>query len=251
MPENRYAARVHLRLCLVWHAVHRAAAATARAGPPRHAPLPHQTAHPVMASFEPGERWAWCYVDEIEQPVPEEALLVPAGEEAQRVPHRSRSRFPGVDTDQWRLDRGVPVLMNCDRAAGHAWDQGDWSRWLSRRDRRIPKSDRRAESVEFEDADHRGKVLPMPSGSPYPPNGRRSSRTTRTSAGDGPADQGDRGLRQGRAQSQGRSPARARRPGKGRRRREVGRGPPTPGTRAASRSSTFADDGHSGRTPPR
>lgn len=24
-----------------------------------------QTAHPIVKSFEPGEEWAWCYVDEI------------------------------------------------------------------------------------------------------------------------------------------------------------------------------------------
>ena len=30
----------------------------------------HQTGHPVVASFEPGERWAWCYVDEVQLPVP-------------------------------------------------------------------------------------------------------------------------------------------------------------------------------------
>ena len=34
----------------------------------------HQTGDPVVASFEPGERWAWCYVDEAEVDVPEEAL---------------------------------------------------------------------------------------------------------------------------------------------------------------------------------
>jgi hypothetical protein len=28
--------------------------------------------HPVAASFQPGERWGWCYVDEVELPVPEE-----------------------------------------------------------------------------------------------------------------------------------------------------------------------------------
>jgi hypothetical protein len=27
-----------------------------------------------MASFEPGERWAWCYVDEVEGEVPAAAL---------------------------------------------------------------------------------------------------------------------------------------------------------------------------------
>lgn len=25
----------------------------------------HQTQHPVMQSFEPGEDWRWCYVDEV------------------------------------------------------------------------------------------------------------------------------------------------------------------------------------------
>jgi hypothetical protein len=25
-----------------------------------------------MASFEPGEEWAWCYVDDVELPVPEQ-----------------------------------------------------------------------------------------------------------------------------------------------------------------------------------
>jgi uncharacterized UBP type Zn finger protein len=24
----------------------------------------HRTKHPVIRSFEPGERWMWCYVDE-------------------------------------------------------------------------------------------------------------------------------------------------------------------------------------------
>jgi uncharacterized UBP type Zn finger protein len=24
----------------------------------------HATAHPIVRSLEPGERWAWCYVDE-------------------------------------------------------------------------------------------------------------------------------------------------------------------------------------------
>ena len=30
----------------------------------------HATGHPVIQSFEPGERWVWCYVDEqlAEQP---------------------------------------------------------------------------------------------------------------------------------------------------------------------------------------
>ena len=41
--------------------------------PGRHATKHFQhTTHPVMASYEPGERWAWCYVDEAEVDVPEE-----------------------------------------------------------------------------------------------------------------------------------------------------------------------------------
>jgi hypothetical protein len=27
----------------------------------------HTTQHPVIKSFEPGETWAWCYVDEEER----------------------------------------------------------------------------------------------------------------------------------------------------------------------------------------
>ena len=26
----------------------------------------HQTQHPIMKSFEPGEDWGWCFVDEVE-----------------------------------------------------------------------------------------------------------------------------------------------------------------------------------------
>jgi len=33
----------------------------------------HKTTHPVIASWEPGERWAWCYVDQTEVDVPPEA----------------------------------------------------------------------------------------------------------------------------------------------------------------------------------
>lgn len=25
----------------------------------------HQTGHPIIKSFEPGENWGWCYIDEI------------------------------------------------------------------------------------------------------------------------------------------------------------------------------------------
>jgi hypothetical protein len=44
------------------------------AGPPCHAPFPPD--HPVIASFEPGERWPWCYVDKMGLPVPEHILPV-------------------------------------------------------------------------------------------------------------------------------------------------------------------------------
>jgi hypothetical protein len=26
----------------------------------------HKTTHPIRKSFEPGEDWGWCYVDEID-----------------------------------------------------------------------------------------------------------------------------------------------------------------------------------------
>ena len=25
----------------------------------------HETGHPIMQSFQPGEDWLWCYVDEV------------------------------------------------------------------------------------------------------------------------------------------------------------------------------------------
>jgi uncharacterized UBP type Zn finger protein len=25
----------------------------------------HKTQHPIIRSFQPGERWKWCYVDEV------------------------------------------------------------------------------------------------------------------------------------------------------------------------------------------
>ena len=35
----------------------------------------HATKHPIIQSFQPGEDWGWCYVDEIEL---EAAELLPA-----------------------------------------------------------------------------------------------------------------------------------------------------------------------------
>ena len=62
---------VHLRLCLTCGHV---GCCDSSAG--QHATRHfHQVGHPVMASFEPGERWAWCYVDEVQLPVPAAAVL--------------------------------------------------------------------------------------------------------------------------------------------------------------------------------
>jgi len=57
---------VHLRLCLTCGHV-----GCCDSSPNRHATKHvHKAGHPVVASFEPGERWAWCYADEEEVPVP-------------------------------------------------------------------------------------------------------------------------------------------------------------------------------------
>jgi uncharacterized UBP type Zn finger protein len=50
----------HLRLCLECGNV-----GCCDSSPHKHATAHHHsTQHPVMRSFEPGERWRWCYVDE-------------------------------------------------------------------------------------------------------------------------------------------------------------------------------------------
>jgi hypothetical protein len=52
---------VHLRLCLVCGHV-----GCCDQSPHRHATAHfHRSQHPVMKSFEPGEDWGWCYVDEV------------------------------------------------------------------------------------------------------------------------------------------------------------------------------------------
>jgi uncharacterized UBP type Zn finger protein len=52
---------VHLRLCLECGHV-----GCCDDSPNRHATGHfHTTRHPVMRSFEPGEDWAWCFVDEL------------------------------------------------------------------------------------------------------------------------------------------------------------------------------------------
>jgi len=51
---------VHLRLCLECGHV-----GCCDNSPRRHATAHfHGTTHPVIRSFEPGEAWTWCYVDE-------------------------------------------------------------------------------------------------------------------------------------------------------------------------------------------
>jgi uncharacterized UBP type Zn finger protein len=57
---------VHLRLCLKCGHV-----GCCDSSPGQHATKHFQgTGHPVMASFEPGEAWAWCYVDQVELKLP-------------------------------------------------------------------------------------------------------------------------------------------------------------------------------------
>lgn len=51
---------VHLRLCQSCGHV-----GCCDNSPNKHATAHfHQTAHPIIKSFEPGEDWGWCYVDE-------------------------------------------------------------------------------------------------------------------------------------------------------------------------------------------
>jgi len=53
---------VHLRLCLSCGHV-----GCCDASPGRHARHhAHDTTHPIMQSFEPGEDWRWCFVDDME-----------------------------------------------------------------------------------------------------------------------------------------------------------------------------------------
>ena len=53
---------VHLRLCLECGHV-----GCCDSSKNKHATKHfHQTEHPIIRSFEPGEDWGWCYVDEME-----------------------------------------------------------------------------------------------------------------------------------------------------------------------------------------
>jgi phosphoenolpyruvate-protein phosphotransferase len=61
---------VHLRLCLTCGHV-----GCCDDSPGRHATRhAHATSHPVIASYEPGERWAWCYTDQVGVDVPSQAV---------------------------------------------------------------------------------------------------------------------------------------------------------------------------------
>jgi uncharacterized UBP type Zn finger protein len=52
---------VHLRLCLACGYV-----GCCDSSPRKHASLHYgEIGHPVMRSFEPGETWRWCFVDEV------------------------------------------------------------------------------------------------------------------------------------------------------------------------------------------
>jgi uncharacterized UBP type Zn finger protein len=52
---------VHLRLCLSCGHV-----GCCDSSPSRHASKhAREDKHPIVASFEPGEDWSWCYVDEV------------------------------------------------------------------------------------------------------------------------------------------------------------------------------------------
>ncbi|HEV3163952.1 MAG TPA: UBP-type zinc finger domain-containing protein [Isosphaeraceae bacterium] len=53
---------VHLRLCLTCG--HVGCCDSSRG---KHATKHfHSSGHPIMKSFEPGENWGWCYVDQVE-----------------------------------------------------------------------------------------------------------------------------------------------------------------------------------------
>ncbi|HAA16874.1 MAG TPA: hypothetical protein DCE41_36240 [Cytophagales bacterium] len=54
---------VHLRMCNECGKVH-----CCDSSPHKHATAHHkETGHAVVLSAEPGERWAWCYVDKVFQ----------------------------------------------------------------------------------------------------------------------------------------------------------------------------------------
>ncbi len=60
---------LHLRLCLSCGHI-----GCCDSSPNRHASKhAHHTGDPIVASYEPGERWAWCYPDQMMLDVPPQA----------------------------------------------------------------------------------------------------------------------------------------------------------------------------------
>ena len=58
---------LHLRICLECGKV-----GCCDDSPHRHATAhAHASGHPIIRSLEPGEVWAWCYIDEVVLTVPE------------------------------------------------------------------------------------------------------------------------------------------------------------------------------------
>jgi hypothetical protein len=58
---------LHLRICLTCGHV-----GCCDDSPHRHATAhQQQTAHPLIRSLEPGEDWAWCYIDQVGMLIPE------------------------------------------------------------------------------------------------------------------------------------------------------------------------------------
>ena len=58
---------VHLRLCMTCGKV-----GCCDSSPNRHATAHHHASgHPIIQSFEPGEGWWWCFVDELAFEVPD------------------------------------------------------------------------------------------------------------------------------------------------------------------------------------
>jgi Zn-finger in ubiquitin-hydrolases and other protein len=58
---------VHLRICMTCGHV-----GCCDSSPARHATAHfHGVGHPLIQSFEPGEDWWWCYVDEVSLEVPD------------------------------------------------------------------------------------------------------------------------------------------------------------------------------------
>ena len=63
-PGGRW---VHLRLCMTCGKV-----GCCDSSPSRHATAHHHASgHPIIQSFEPGEDWWWCFVDELAFEVPD------------------------------------------------------------------------------------------------------------------------------------------------------------------------------------